>query len=76
MAELGLHFFSVDIITFSFGGFSTGGVSATNTEFSLALGAGFETPISDKLILDANVKFAIVSNSNYLGARVGVKMPL
>lgn len=76
MAELGLHFFSIDLPTYSFGGFTTGGGSATNSEFSLALGAGYETKVSDNLYLDANVKFAIVSDANYLGARVGVKMPL
>jgi opacity protein-like surface antigen len=80
MAELGLHFFSVefDSPTFNIGGVSYGGgsTSDTQTEFTLALGAGYETQISDNLYLDANVKFAIVSDANYLGARVGVKMPL
>ena len=51
-------------------------VQPHNTEFSLSLGAGYETKVSDNLYLDANVKFAIVSDANYLGARVGVKMPL
>lgn len=80
MAELGLHFFSFefDLPSYDFGGFSTGGgtSSSSNSEFSLSLGAGYETKISDNLYLDANVKFAIVSNANYLGARVGVKMPI
>jgi opacity protein-like surface antigen len=80
MAELGLHFLSVefDSPSFNVGGVSFGGgsTSDTQTEFTLALGAGYETQISDNLYLDANVKFAIVSDANYLGARVGVKMPL
>ena len=80
MAELGLHFFSVeyDAPGVSFGGVTYGGgsYSDTQSEFTLSLGAGYETQISDNLYLDANVKFAIVSDANYLGARVGVKMPL
>ena len=79
MAELGLHFFSVDVEapSFSFGGFTTGGsTSATETEFSLTLGGGYETKVSDNIYLDANVKIAIVSDANYIGARVGAKMPI
>jgi opacity protein-like surface antigen len=79
MAELGLHFFSFEFESpaFNFGGFSSGGTTSTSeSEFTLSLGAGYETKVSDNLYLDANVKFAIVSNANYLGARVGVKMPL
>ena len=79
MAELGLHFFSFefDAPSFNFGGFSSGGsTSSSSSEFTLSLGAGYETKVSDNLYLDANVKFAIVSDANYLGARVGVKMPL
>lgn len=78
MAELGLHFFSIDIeYPDEFGAFFGGGsTSASETEFTLSLGAGYETKVSDNLYLDANVKFAIISDANYLGARVGVKMPL
>jgi Outer membrane protein beta-barrel domain len=79
MAELGLHFFTFefDSPAFDFGGFSSGGTTSTSeSEFTLSLGAGYETKVGDNLYLDANVKFAIVSNANYLGARVGVKMPI
>ncbi|MCB0730200.1 MAG: outer membrane beta-barrel protein [Ignavibacteriae bacterium] len=77
MAELGLHFFSVDIeYPEGFGSFFAVDGSSSSSEFSLCLGAGYETKVGDNLILDANVKFAVVSNANYLGARVGVKMPI
>jgi opacity protein-like surface antigen len=80
MAELGFHFFSVDVESpsVSFGGVSYGGgsYSESSTEISLSLGAGYETKIGDNLILDLNAKLAIVSDANYLGVRAGVKMPL
>lgn len=80
MAELGLHFFSIDVDlpTFSGGGFTFGGGSTSNTEteFTLSIGGGYETPVSDNLILDANAKFSIISDASYIGARVGVKIPL
>ncbi len=80
MAELGLHFFSVDVEVpaQTFNGFTFGGSSgsSSSTEFTLSLGGGYETPISDNLILDANVKFAIISDANYFGVRVGLKIAL
>ncbi len=80
MAELGLHFFSLDfeVPAQTFGGITFGGSSgsSSSTDFTLSLGAGYETPISDNVILDANVKFAIISDANYFGVRVGVKIPL
>lgn len=81
LAELGLHFLSVDIKipSFNLGGFGSSGggtTSGSSTEFTFTLGAGYETEISDNLYLDANVKFAIVSDANYLGLRVGARMPI
>lgn len=76
MAELGLHFFSVDIDYPSEYGSFFSDLSTTSTDFTFSLGAGYETKVSDNLYLDANVKFSVISDANYLGARVGVKMPI
>ena len=80
MAELGLHFFSVDIDypqLSGFGGFfSPQSGSSSSTEFTFSFGGGYETKVGDNIYLDANVKFAIVSDANYIGFRVGGKMPI
>ncbi len=77
MAELGLHFFTFDVdYPEEYGSFFGGDFSSSSSEFTLSVGGGYETKVGDNLYLDANVKFAIISDASYLGARVGVKMPL
>ena len=77
IGQLGLNFFSVstDIPSVSAGGFSFGGSSASvgSAEFTFALGAGYEMPISSNLIFDVSGTFNIISNFNNLQLRAGIK---
>ena len=63
---------SVNVFGYSFGG---GSVSASSSEFTFAIGAGYEIPLPS-FIIDVNAAFNIISNSNYLGVKAGVLLPL
>ncbi len=70
-AQLGVHLFSFDTPEYEFFGVTYGG-SETSTEFSLGLGAGYEMPMG-KNALDISASFNIVSDANYIGARIAYK---
>ena len=80
MANLGLTIISTstDLPSYNILGFSYGGgsVSASSSEFTFAIGAGYEIPLTPSIILDVNGAFNIISNANYLGIKAGVKFPL
>jgi len=73
--QLGLYIFSVNMpeIQTAFGTF---GGSDTDTEFALSLGAGYELPLSPKLMLDLSGAFLIISDANNVGVRAGIKWGL
>jgi hypothetical protein len=71
-ALLGVHLFSQDIPAQTIFGVTVGGGSASSTEFSFGVGAGYEMPMG-KNALDLNAHFMIVSDANYIGARVAYK---
>jgi hypothetical protein len=71
-ALLGVHLFSVETPSFTLFGQTYGGGSASSTEFSLGVGAGYEMPMG-KNALDLSAHFMIVSDANYIGARVAYK---
>lgn len=77
IGELGLNFFSTTVESRGFNvfGSSFGGNSAslTYSEFTLALGAGYEMPISSNLIFDVAGTFNILSNFTNIQIRAGVK---
>jgi len=75
LAQLGIHFRSFDVASFStqFGTF--GGGSVSDTEFGLSIGAGFLYDIGN-LKLDVNGGFNIVSNQNNISIMAGVLLPL
>lgn len=77
IGQLGLNFISTTVETkgFDFFGSSIGGssYSASSSEFTLALGAGYEMPISSNLIFDVSGAINIISNFNNIQIRAGVK---
>jgi len=75
MADLGLHFMSGGFTYVNpFTGQSTT-VDNSNTEFGLGLGGGFLYNIGE-MMLDVNLKFNIISESNHFTLMAGVKYPL
>ena len=78
-AQLGLFFFSTSVdapaVSTTFGTFG-GSSSASSSEFTFAFGAGYELPLSPKLMLDLGGSFLLISNSNNIGLRAGVKFGL
>ena len=70
IGELGLHFYSS---TVEGGGMN---LDASSTEFALALGGGYELPVSKTMMLDLSGEYVVVSESNYLEIRAGLKFPL
>ncbi|HKJ82369.1 MAG TPA: outer membrane beta-barrel protein [Ignavibacteriaceae bacterium] len=80
IGQLGLNFFSVstDIPTFSFGGTSYGGGSASGSsaKFTFAIGAGYEVPVSPTFSLDITGTFHIISNFTNIQLRAGGKVAL
>ena len=80
IGQLGFNFFSTSVETpsinvagFSFGG---GSYSASSTEFTFALGAGYEVPVSPKFSLDFSGTFNIISSFTNLQLRAGGKLAL
>lgn len=74
-AQLGVSLFKAEtpeVVT----PFGTFGGSATSTEFTFALGAGYEIPVSSNFIVDIAGAFNIVSNANHITFRVGGKFGL
>jgi hypothetical protein len=80
IGQLGFNFFStsVDIPSVSVAGFSFGGgsTSASSTEFTFALGAGYEVPVSPKISLDFSGTFNIISDFTNLQLRAGGKVAI
>lgn len=78
-ADLGLTSFS-QTVNFDFGGFGSGSVTGSSTNFSLGFGGGYEMPIGDKLDLDLgagyNVVLATGGSLSYINIRVGVNYAL
>ena len=80
IGQLGFNFFSTSVETpsinvagFSFGG---GSYSASSTEFTFALGAGYEVPVSPKISLDFSGTFNIISSFTNLQLRAGGKVAI
>lgn len=80
IGQLGLNLFSTstDIPSVSAGGFNFGGgsVSASSTEFTFAIGAGYEVPVSSNFSLDFTGAFNIISNFTNIQFRGGGKLAL
>lgn len=73
--QLGLHMFTVDV-EFDDPFLSQFSGSESESEFSFAVGAGYEIPVGPKGAVDLNAMFNIISDLNYLGFRVAYKFAL
>ena len=79
--ELGMHFTTVDVPTYTIPGFGTfGGGSASDSFFGFGAGAGFLYQLGPKLDLDVNAKFSSISSSgsasSYVNIMAGVLVAL
>jgi opacity protein-like surface antigen len=79
-SAVGFHFFSVssDIPTVSFGGITVGGgsASASTTDFTFSIGAGYEVPLNKKVSLDIGGAYNLISDANYFTIHAGGKLGL
>ncbi len=80
LANLGITIVSssVDVPAVSYFGYTVGGgsASASSSEFTFAIGGGYEIPLTPSITLDVNAAFNIISDANYLGIKAGVLFPL
>jgi hypothetical protein len=78
--QLGLYMFSASVKSPAIvvGGFTVGGgdVSSTSSEFTFSFGAGYELPLSPKLMLDLSGAYIVISDFGHIGLRAGVKFGL
>lgn len=76
IGQIGLNFFSTTVETPSIFGFGGGSVSASSSEFTFALGAGYEVPVSPGFSLDFSGTINLISNFNNIQLRAGGKIGL
>lgn len=80
LGQLGLSFFSteVEIPSYSILGVTYGGGSASesSSEFTLAVGAGYELPVAPNVKLDFTGAFNLISDLNHITLRAGAKFGL
>ena len=81
ISQLGLAIFSssVEIPTISYFGYTVGGgsASASSAEFSFAVGAGYEMPVSPQVDLDFSALFNLITgDANNIQIRAGAKYAL
>lgn len=75
-ALLGLTIVSADVdVPAAYQGYGFDG-STSSTEFSLGVGAGYEMPVGGKNAVDISAHFMLVSDANYIGARVAYRFGL
>ena len=76
IGQLGLNFFSTSVEVASVPGFSGGSASATSTEFTFVIGAGYQLPVSSNVYLDFNGTFNLISDFNNVQLWAGSKFGL
>lgn len=75
--QLGLYMFTVDIkAPASTNQFINISGSSTSSDFTFAFGAGYELPLSPKLMLDLGGAYIIISDLGHVGIRAAVKFGL
>ena len=52
------------------------GGSETSTEFSFGVGAGYEIPVGGKNAVDITAHYMLISDANYIGARIAYRFGL
>jgi len=77
IGQLGLTFLSTDVPAITVPGFGTyGGGSASSTEFTFGIGAGYEIPVSPTFSLDFTAGLNLISDANNIQVRAGGKVAL
>ena len=80
LAEIGLFFSSTSVPSQTIGGFTFGGGSVSNTNFTYVPAVGVEIPAGPKLRIDLSVRYDGIatsgSSSGSLGFRAGVNFPI
>ena len=76
IGQLGLNFFSTSVDIPEISGFGGGSASATSTEFTFVIGAGYQLPVGSNVYLDFNGTFNLVSDFNNLQFWAGAKFGL
>jgi len=75
-ALLGVHLFTADIdYPAEYEEFFTID-SETSTEFSFGVGAGYEIPVGGKNAVDISAHYMLISDANYIGARIAYRFGL
>jgi len=75
-ALLGVTIVSADVdVPAAYQGFGFD-ASTSSTEFSFGVGAGYEVPVGGKNAVDIGAHFMLVSDANYIGARVAYRFGL
>jgi hypothetical protein len=75
-ALLGVHLFTADVsVPDEFEPYYSGG-SETSTEFSFGIGAGYEVPVGGKNAVDITAHYMLISDANYIGARIAYRFGL
>jgi len=77
LGQVGLSFFSIEVPSYTIPFFGTvGGGTESSSEFSLAVGAGYELPVSPNVMLDFTGAFNLISDLNHITLRAGAKFAL
>jgi opacity protein-like surface antigen len=75
-ALLGVHLFTADIdYPEEYEEFFTVD-SETSTEFAFGVGAGYEIPVGGKNAVDISAHYMLISDANYIGARIAYRFGL
>jgi len=76
ISQIGFNFFSTSVDIPSVPGYSGGSASATSTEFTFVIGAGYQLPVGSNVYLDFNGTFNLISDFNNLQLWAGAKFGL
>ena len=76
IGQIGLNFFSTSVEVPSVPGYSGGSASATSTEFTFVIGAGYQLPVGSNVYLDFNGTFNLMSDFNNVQIWAGAKFGL
>jgi hypothetical protein len=73
---LGVNILSVDVsVPAEISPYYSGSTSS-DTKFGLGVGAGYEIPVGGKNAVDVSANFMLVSDANYIGARIAYRFGL
>ena len=76
VSQIGFNFFSTSVDIPSVPGYSGGSASATSTEFTFLIGAGYQLPVGSNVYLDFNGTFNLISDFNNFQFWAGAKFGL